>query len=111
MPSPEINLEQARPKRWLTDRYRLRKSDLATLWLHLESSCGDLDLILKTPGVSYEKLRADADEIAIEGAIIVVASVESLLAVKRRAGRSKDVQQVAELEQIQKLRGRESEDQ
>jgi len=93
----------ARPKRWKTQNYRLREADLATSWLHLESDAGDIDLISKPPGASYETLEAEHVEFKVGDVLLRVASPESLIAMKRAAGRPRDQRHVEELEAILKL--------
>ena len=90
----------ARPKRWLTPNYRLRSSDFGTVWLHLESDAGDIDLITRTPGVSYQELRDGSDPLPIEGFELCVASKSDLLRIKKEATRDKDRWHVAELERL-----------
>jgi predicted nucleotidyltransferase len=73
--------------------------------LTLETSLGWLDVHRLVPGVeSYEKLRERAVTIDVEGASVLVASVEDLLAMKRAAGRPQDHLDIEALESIKRLR-------
>jgi len=93
----------AKPKRWNVTNYRLSLADLAAGWLHMESSAGSIDLIKTTPGASYSELRQSAKTLEVDDSIAVVASIDSLLELKRIAGRDKDLQHIAELELLKKM--------
>src|SRR5438046_3119441 len=82
-PSDEKNFERlatalqelkARPKRWKTENYKLKKTDFASPWLKLESEAGDIDLLIKTPGITYEDIDSDHAEFDIGGISLRVAS-------------------------------------
>lgn len=73
--------------------------------LTLETSLGWLDIHRLVPGIeSYEKLRERAVSIELDGASVLVASVEDLLAMKRAAGRPQDHLDVEALESIKRIR-------
>ena len=95
---------EAKPKRWNPGEFRLQRSDLASQWLHLESSAGDIDLLERTPGVPYEELRLNAEQFSVGSSKIEVASLRDLITMKTVAGRSKDAQHLAELEAIVEIR-------
>jgi predicted nucleotidyltransferase len=75
--------------------------------LTLETADGPLDLLADPAGApSYAKLRERALEVAVAGVTVRVAALEDLLAMKRAAGRPKDLLAAEELEAIARL-GRE----
>jgi predicted nucleotidyltransferase len=75
--------------------------------LTLETADGPLDLLADPAGApSYGKLRERALEVAVAGVTVRVAALEDLLAMKRAAGRPKDLLAAEELEAIARL-GRE----
>jgi predicted nucleotidyltransferase len=58
---------------------------------------GRFDILGDVPGVSsYEDLRRDAEEVALEGHPVRVASIDHLIAMKRAANRTKDKLMVEE---------------
>lgn len=74
--------------------------------LTLQTSLGKLDLMTHPAGApQYRKLRDGADRYEIGGFLVRVASVADLKAMKRAAGRPKDLADIAELEAIEQLRG------
>ncbi|HYH61166.1 MAG TPA: DUF6036 family nucleotidyltransferase [Solirubrobacterales bacterium] len=76
--------------------------------LTLDTSLGWLDVHKLVPGIeSYEKLRERAVSIELEGASVLVASVDDLLAMKRAAGRPQDGLDIEALESIKRLREEE----
>jgi predicted nucleotidyltransferase len=76
--------------------------------LTLVTAEGPLDLLADPAGAPrYTELRDRALEVAVAGVTVRVASVEDLVAMKRAAGRPKDLRAVEELEAIARL-GRES---
>jgi hypothetical protein len=64
----------------------------------------DGPLVMLAGSVGYEHLRERALEVPVNGVSIRVASMEDLLAMKRAAGRPKDLLAVEELEAIARLR-------
>ena|SRR5438045_550889 len=96
----------ARPKRGQGTSFRLAKTDLVS-WLHLESEAGDIDLIAKPPGATFEAIDEEHIEFDLDGVLLRVASPESLIQMKRKAGRPRDMRHVEELEAIRKLNERQ----
>jgi hypothetical protein len=95
----------AKPKRWRGQvNYRLQSVDLRSGWLHMESDAGDIDLVAKTPGVTYEELKSDAESFSIDGTLVLVASPLRLLAMKQTANRDKDQRHITEIEGLLTLR-------
>lgn len=75
--------------------------------LTLTTTAGELDVLAAPAGSpGYEKLRARADRMEIGEVQVLVASIDDLLAMKRAAGRAKDLADVEELEAIRRLRRR-----
>ena len=93
----------AKPKRWVTEQFRLQSADLGSKWLHLESDCGDIDLIAEVPGISYETIKQNCDQFEVEATRLRVASVKELIEMKRHTGRGKDAIHIAELEDLLRL--------
>lgn len=60
--------------------------------LTLRTRFGDLDLLAHPdPGLDYSNLRARAIQLEFEGSTVWIASLEDLIAMKRVAGRPKDL--------------------
>jgi hypothetical protein len=83
--------------------------DAATLGkiqtLTLATDLGDFDVLSRPDGApGYEALRRAADRYDLGGFSVLVASVSDLIAMKRAAGRDKDLLDVGELEAILRLR-------
>ena len=69
------------------DARALRAGDVFTL----STSGGILDLLgSPDPGLTYDTLRSNAIEIAVEDGTVLVAGLDDLIAMKRAAGRPKD---------------------
>jgi predicted nucleotidyltransferase len=67
----------------------------------LVTDLGDLDLLGEIAGGGgYEALLADAQAIEVFGSKCLVLGIDRLIAVKRAAGRPKDLEAIAELEKI-----------
>jgi predicted nucleotidyltransferase len=72
--------------------------------LTLETKLGLIDLLAQPDGAPvYETLRNRADYEDIAGIRVRVASLDDLIAMKKAAGRPKDLVAVEELEAIQRL--------
>ena len=85
---------------FVPDRRTLERAELLTL----DTSAGPLDLVSLPPGAPpYDVLRRRAQRLDL-GAF-AVASLEDLIAMKRMAGRPKDLVAIEELEAIVRLRG------
>jgi predicted nucleotidyltransferase len=88
---------------FVPDGEALRKVELSTL----STSAGNLDLLAVPPGAPpYERLRRNADRYDLGGFTVLVASVDDLIAMKNTAGRPKDLNDLAELQAIGRLRRR-----
>ena len=82
------------------DARTLRQVDVLTLATDL----GSVDVLARPAGsTSFETLRRTADRFEIGGCAVLVASIGALIAMKRAAGRVKDLADIAELEAIQRL--------
>ena len=85
---------------FVPDERALRPIELLTL----DTAAGPLDLILHPPGgPTYSALRRRAQRVDVGGLAVLVASIADLLAMKRAAGRAKDLADVEELEAIERL--------
>jgi len=88
---------------FVADERTLRGTEILTL----QTDLGKVDLLANPEGSpSYPALKASAERVDIEGLLISVASISALVAMKRAAGRPKDLADIAELEVIERLRGR-----
>jgi len=75
--------------------------------LCLETDLGIVDVLAAPDGAPpYAELRARAERMSLGDFAILVASIEDLIAMKRAAGRNKDLADIDELEAIQRLRER-----
>ena len=73
--------------------------------LTLETVEGSLDLLAAPPGApEYEELKANAEPIEIDERTIHVASIEDMVAMKRAAGRPRDLEDIEALEEIRRIR-------
>ncbi len=85
---------------FVPDGRTLRRTTILTL----DTRDGPLDLLVDPSGSpGYAALAANALRIDWAGATIKVASLPDLIAMKRAAGRPKDLLAVEELEAIQRL--------
>jgi predicted nucleotidyltransferase len=76
------------------DSFDLARTDI----LKLPTAAGDLDIVNRAIGAPpYEDLRARAIEVEVRGTRIRVASLDDLIAMKRAAGRPKDLRDIADL--------------
>jgi hypothetical protein len=65
----------------------------------IETSLGPLDVVQGLPGVpAYEQLRSGASDVEILGVTIAVCSLEDLRAMKRAAGRTRDLADLEDLD-------------
>ena len=86
---------------FVPDGRTLRRSEILTL----ETSEGSLDLLATPPGAPpYSTLRERAERIELDAHQVLVASVDDLIAMKRAAGRPRDLEDIEALEQIRSLR-------
>lgn len=88
---------------FVADAETLKRTEILTL----QTDLGKVDLLARPSGSPpYEKLKAAAERVDIGGLLISVVSIPDLLAMKRAAGRPKDIADIAELEAIERLRDR-----
>lgn len=82
------------------DPRALRQVELLTL----DTRHGPLDLLAAPGGgPGWAALRRDAVEVELDELVVPVASLEHLKAMKRAAGRAKDLLDLEELEAIERL--------
>ena len=76
--------------------------------LTLVTDLGRVDFLAELTGAPpYVQLKARAPTIDLEGRVVRVACIEDQIAMKRAAGRPKDIAHIAELETIQRLMSEE----
>jgi hypothetical protein len=86
---------------FVPDGRTLRAAEILTL----ESAAGSLDLLPSPPGApAYAELKANAEPIDLDGQTVHVASIEDMLAMKRAAGRPRDLEDIEALEEIRRIR-------
>jgi len=84
---------------FVPDATLLRHTELLTL----ETSAGALDLLATPPGApSYATLRRRAERLDLGGFVVLVASIEDLVAMKETTGRAKDLGDIEELTAIRR---------
>jgi hypothetical protein len=85
---------------FIPDGRTLRRARVLTL----ETPIGIIDLLAQPDGApEYRRLRERATTEVIAGVEVHVASLDDLIAMKKAAGRPKDLVAVEELEAIQRL--------
>jgi predicted nucleotidyltransferase len=85
---------------FVPDGQTLRRTRVLTLYTPI----GSIDLLAQPDGAPvYDRLRERATREVIAGVEVRVASLEDLIAMKKAAGRPKDLVAVEELEAIQRL--------
>jgi hypothetical protein len=78
---------------------------MRTRVLTLDTPAGPIDLLAQPDGSpAYAQLRERAVPASIAGVDVLIASLDDLIAMKRAAGRPKDLVAVEELEAIKRLR-------
>jgi predicted nucleotidyltransferase len=86
---------------FIPDGRTLRRTRLLTL----DTPLGPLDLLAQPDGAPvYARLRERAVVEELAGVDVLVASLDDLIAMKKAAGRPKDLVAVEELEAIRRLR-------
>lgn len=85
--------------------------DAATLrrvqTLTMETVAGHFDILASPDGAPpYERLRRNAERYDLGAFAVLVASIDDLVAMKRAAGREKDIADIGELQAIARLRAR-----
>ena len=89
---------------FVPDGRTLRSAELLTL----ETDKGSLDLLAAPPGAPpYADLKRAADQIELDGRVVLAASINDLIAMKQAAGRPRDLEDIEALEQIRRLRAEE----
>lgn len=70
--------------------------------LKLPTAAGDLDVLNSAPGASpYDDLRARSIEVEVRGTPVRIASLDDLIAMKRAAGRPRDLRDIADLTEME----------
>jgi hypothetical protein len=86
---------------FVPDGRTLRGAELLTL----ETKAGSLDLLASPPGAPpYAQLKAQSQAIEIDGRGVLIASIEDLVAMKRAAGRPRDLEDIEALQAIRAIR-------
>jgi hypothetical protein len=86
---------------FVPDRRTLRGAELLTL----ETREGSLDLLASPPGAPpYTELKRRAERIELEGRLVRIASIADLVAMKRAAGRPRDLEDIEALQEIRRMR-------
>jgi predicted nucleotidyltransferase len=87
---------------FVPDGRTLRRTQILTL----DTREGPLDLLVDPKGSpGYAELRRRAETAVVSGHTVCIAALDDLLAMKRAAGRPKDLVALEELEAIRRLRG------
>jgi hypothetical protein len=85
---------------FVPDVTTLRRVELLTL----KTTAGELDLLARPTGApGYDVLRKRAARVDLGDFNILISSLDDLIAMKRAAGRTKDLADVEELEAIRDL--------
>ena len=80
---------------FVPDVAALRRTEMLTL----TTPEGDIDLLADPPGSpGYAALKRNASRIEIDGRVLLVASIDDLIAMKRATGRPQDVVDLESLE-------------
>ena len=87
------DLEQVR--RWQTDKGML------ALNFRAPDGSVDVDLLVGESG-QFDALRAHAVKVTLEHRTFLIASIDDLILMKRRAGRPQDLLDIAQLQDIQR---------
>jgi hypothetical protein len=86
---------------FVPDGRTLRVAELLTL----ETAAGSLDLLAAPPGApAYTELKANAEQIELEERTVYLASINDMVAMKRAAGRPRDLEDIEALEEIRRIR-------
>lgn len=90
---------------FVPDGRTLRAAEILTL----ETSQGALDLLAAPPGARpYAELKQRAETIELNEHEVAIAALDDLLAMKRAAGRTRDLEDIEALEQIRLLRAEQA---
>jgi predicted nucleotidyltransferase len=86
---------------FVPDHRTLRRTEM----LCLSTSAGWIDLLVAPPGApTYRTLRKRAERIDLDGATVLLASLDDLAAMKRAADRPNDHIDLEEIDVIRRLR-------
>lgn len=86
---------------FVPDGATLRRAQTLTM----ATSAGHFDILARPDGAPpYERLRRNADRYDLGAFAVLVASIDDLIAMKRAAGRDKDLADIGELTAIARLR-------
>jgi predicted nucleotidyltransferase len=89
---------------FVPDRRTLHGAEILTL----ETTHGALDLLASPPGAPpYAELKERAETIDVEGRSVAIASLDDLVAMKRAAGRPRDLEDIQALEELRRLQAEE----
>lgn len=66
----------------------------------LETTAGYIDLWGEVAGGDYESLQEHTTEVEMEGTTVRVVDLDTLIRLKRAAGRPRDYEAIAELEAL-----------
>ena len=73
-----------------------------------ETAVGEVDVLeIGKGGWTYERVVGGAEDVEIAGEMVRLISLEDLIAMKRAAGRPKDIATADELETLSKLEGKD----
>jgi predicted nucleotidyltransferase len=91
------------PESWTAEQIRRWRTEKGMLALNFRTPGGstEVDLIV-SEAEQFESLRDRAVQVTVEGRTFYVASINDLIAMKRRAGRPQDILDIAELQDIKK---------
>jgi predicted nucleotidyltransferase len=86
---------------FVPDGRTLRGAELLTL----ETEVGSLDLLASPPGApAYDELKRRAEPIEIDEREVLIAAIPDLVAMKRAAGRPRDLEDIEALQEISRIR-------
>ncbi|MBI3186088.1 MAG: hypothetical protein HYZ28_28460 [Myxococcales bacterium] len=89
--------DQAKREQWVAEKGLA----VFTLWSS-QMPATEVDIFVREP-LPFEEMEARARTINIAGALVRVASIDDLIEMKRKVGRAKDLEDIAELEAIARL--------
>jgi predicted nucleotidyltransferase len=85
---------------FVPDATTLRRVEVLTL----NTTAGELDLLARPAGApAYDALRKRATRVDLGDFTVLISSLDDLIAMKRAAGRTKDLADIEELEAIRDL--------
>jgi Nucleotidyl transferase AbiEii toxin, Type IV TA system len=94
--NPQDLADESIRKSWIQEKR------MVALSLYCETlPIGEIDLVIASP-IPYEKLKARAIHLGLEGEKVPVVSLEDLIKLKRKTGRAQDLSDVGLLKRIRK---------